>query len=436
MSPSRITIILGIILAVFIVADVAVHLDTTEDQTQLPSSNSFEIAKARTVTVTHGDDVVRLERLGDGAKWALTAPLTGPADSAAIREMLKRFRRGIPMQVALGSGNLKEYGLASGSAVRLQITSDAADEPVVDLYIGADTAGGASFVRFPNSEQVYRAQVGGQRRLLRPARDWRDPSILSFQPDAVVGFRLAVGAEQRLSFSKGEAWSIAEDPSFPVDEQTVTEVLSRLGGLRAGRVLPADFPIASEPVLVVDVELAGLDPITASFFVEQGVAYVRRTGRDEVFQVAASVPSRLALPLGAWRDRQFLNIDRPSILKMTYHDGQNGNYILEQLADSSWKMVEPANVDVNLRDATQAALRLSALRAEGLADISPEVAGFPSPNWIDISMRDGSEHRLELGARLPKSEIPRLFIRTPDQPNRIGVMRIKDLLEIRKGWSR
>lgn len=438
MPAVRVTLALVATLVLLVGLDVGIHTLGPGPVEELPRLEDVDLVTVRRVSMTTGDQVVVLERIGDSGNWKLTAPIEGPADSAAVRELVKRLRRGVPMQVKLEDGNLDEYGLASGSATRLQIYEDERDDAVVDIYIGKDSVGGASFVRFPDDDSVYRAQIGGRHRFEREPRDWRDPGIVSLEPDAATGLSLRIGESQSLNLRKVEdGWQIPEDPDFPVDVETVREVLNRIGGLRAGRVLPADFPIEGAPTLEIVVSVAGIDSIELEFYIEGELAYVKRNGRDEVFQIASSVPRRLALPLPAWQDRQMIQVDRPQILRMTLHDPANGDYIVEQQADSNWKMIQPPNVDVNLRDATQAALRLSKLRAEGLAAVTPEEAGFPSPRWIELEMRDGSKAKVELGRRVPGAEgQPRVFIRTPDQPDRIGVMRTRDLFEISKGWSR
>jgi len=438
MSAVRTTLVLAGLLAGLVAVDAVVTTMGPPEPPELPATDPIELSKARRVVVTKDDQKVTLERVGDSGNWRLTSPIEGPADSDAVRDLLMRLRRGVSMQVRLEEGNVEEYGLASGKAIRLEVYEDERDDPVVDLYVGGDTVGGASFVRFPDSDTVYRAQVGGRHRLDRAPRDWRDPSIVDLEAGGASALILQIGEEQRLELRRGEeGWSVPDRPDFAVDTETVKEVVNRIGGLRAGRVLPPDYPLDGPPDLVVTVERAGLDPVTLTFFVEGELAYVKRSGRDEVFQVASSVPQRLALPLPAWRDRQLIDVERAQIGRMTFHDARNGDYILEQdAADGNWRMVQPPNVDVSLREAQQAAVRLARLRAEGLAEISPEDAGFPGPNWIEIQMRDGRTVKLELGARVQQSKEPRLFIRTTDQPDRIGVMRIQDLLEIRQGWGR
>lgn len=430
----------GILFGAFMLllgVDVAVWMAGDPPPVELPRLADVDLTQIRKIRLTRDDQLIELERAGDGADWRLATPIQGPADRDAINDLLLRLRRGLPMEARLDEGNLAAYGLEQG--LRLEIFAEGSP-PLIDVIIGNDTVGGASFVRFPNEEVVYRAQIGGRHRLDRAARDWRDTLIYGFEPGA-VGKLTIEGAEPTplvLTRDQGR-WVLPEDPAFAVDQPTVDQVLQRLGGLRAGRVLPGDFPIPGVPALRIVVERPGLDPLEYRFWVQGESAYVKAAGRDEVFQVATSVPQRVALPRQALPDRQLLSLDRASILRMTWHDQVEGDFILEQdAADSRWRMVQPKNVDANLRDAMQAAVQLSGLRAAGIAVVDPSEAGFPSPTWIDLEMRDGARHRLELGKRTldPEGKPTVVFVRTPERPDRIGVLPLQELLQIRAAWSK
>ncbi|MFK7929297.1 MAG: DUF4340 domain-containing protein [Myxococcota bacterium] len=438
MTPwMRNTLLLGIAVLGLGAVDVGLEVFDTGASDTLPVLAPVRMASARLIRMTTGNKTIELKRVGETGLWEITAPIQGPADSAAARDLVSLLRREVAMQVQIDTGNLEQYGLQSGTATRLQIVQDESPEPVIDLYVGRDTVGGASFVRFPDSDVVYRAQVGGSHRITREIRDWKDRQITRFEAETVTGLTLSLGDGQTLQFRKdGERWALPDDPSFPVDQQTVADILERVSTKRAGQVLPGDFPLPDAPIMRVRIERKDTPELVLSIYQADGVAYVKRTGRDEVFQVSPGWVRGLALPRVAWLDRQFMEVERTHILRMVYHDPDQGDLILEQdVADGRWRMIQPPNVDANLRETVQASLKLGGLRAEGIADVPPETAGFPSPAWIELQLINGEKRRIELGFRVPKSDVPRLFVRTADQPDRIGVMPIAKLLEIKKAWG-
>ena len=116
-----------------------------------------------------------------------------------------------------------------------------------------------------------------------------------------------------------------------------------------------------------------------------------------------------------------------------------GTTLLEQdPATNRWTVLKPANVDANLRESMQAAIALSELRAVAMATVLPNEAGFPSPNYITIEMLDGTKQKLELGRQVPG--MPKgqeaLFVRTNELPDRIALLPIRTIMQIRRAFSR
>lgn len=438
MSPwVRTTVVLAVIVGLVGAADVAVRVLGPTAVEELPVLPAVKLSTVRRIKLITGDKTVELERIGETGKWNLIAPVQGPADSAAARDLVSLLRRDTPMQVQIDTGNLEEYGLQSGVATRLQIFQNDTTEPTIDLYVGRDTVGGASFVRFPDDDSVYRAQIGGAHRIKRQAREWKDRQIFTVDPNTVRAFGLTLGDGQNLRFVQVEGqWTLPAAPDFPVDQQTVVDVLNRVTSKRAGQVLPGDFPLEGPPLLSLRFEFEADPSIDMQIWQADGVGYVKRTGRDEVFQVAEGWARQLALPRVAWLDRQLVTAERANIRRMVFHDPNQGDLIMEQdVAMGGWTMIQPPNVDANLREANQAAIKLAGMRAEGIADRTPEQAGFPARIWIELQMVDGTKRRIELGNRVPNADPPLVFVRTVDQPERIGVLPLQTLFEIRKAFG-
>ncbi|MFT7522019.1 MAG: hypothetical protein ACI9MC_004171 [Kiritimatiellia bacterium] len=449
LSAVRTTLILASVLGALVVADVAVRVMDTPDLADLPNLEKLEIGEARRIRIVTPDETIVLERLGDTSSWNMTAPHEGPADKQAVHQLLLHMSRRVQMQVKLEEGNLKQYGLQPGAAIRVEFYEND-DKPKIDFFIGASTVGGANFVRLPDDDSVYRAQIGGSHRYARPARDWRDPTVFAFEPGGVSGFDIDVKQvdlqtrkvseelDYSLRFRKGQGeWLLDGDPTFNVDEVVLNDTLQKLGALRAGRVLATDFPVPEPWVLRTTVHRVGLDSEQLDFYVDGKLAYIRRKGHDQVFQISPSAARNLVLPPIAWQDRQLFNLDRAQIHRMTLHLQNDGNFVLQQDAgNSTWTVVEPANVDANLRESMQASIKLSQLRATAIAAGTPEELGFPTDNWIELAMLDGSTHRLELGGRNDNGKKPLIYVRTSNDPDRVGALPLRMILELRKAWSR
>ena len=150
------TLVLAAILVVLVLVDfMGVFIDPKEPGT-LPNIPAVKESELTTLKIVRPEESVLFERRDNG--WHIISPIEGPADQAAIQAIIQRLRRGISFEIEVeqNSQDLKAFGLDPGIFVEAK-TADAT-EPI-SLYLGVDTAGGASFVRLPDDDTVYQAQV-------------------------------------------------------------------------------------------------------------------------------------------------------------------------------------------------------------------------------------------------------------------------------------
>lgn len=438
MRPWTTTLTLAGVLAALVAVDVALVVAPTEQAASLPILSELDPARVREIRVVRPEDTIRVVREESGGRWTLERPIEAPADDDPLRTLVLHLRRGTPMEVRIDEGDLSAYGLGSGEALRLQIRQDGEDTPRIDVYVGDDTVGGASFVRFPNDDIVYRAPIGGRARLAKPARAWRDPTVLPIDPDTVTAITRTLPDGTSLPLTRTDAgWALADAPDVAVDSERAAALVERLTTLRAGRVLPGDVPVDGPPAVTLNVAREGSPSITIRAWRGEA-AYVTRADRDGVFQVAASAVDGWVEPRAAWRDRQLIQVDRADIATMAFDRPDGRRFVLEQDASTSrWRAVQPANVDAPLRTSMQAAIRLAGLRADGIAEVRPEDAGLPSDVAFTLNLRSGREIRLEVGRQttLPGDDTPLVFVRTTDQPDRIGVLRLSTYLDLARAFA-
>lgn len=441
------------LLVVGLAGDIALRTTSGPAVDDLPALADYDILDASKVRLTREEETLIFVPYGDTG-WKMTSPLDAVADRQAVRQILMAFRKGVSMDVQVDEGNLDLYGLEQ-RAIRVEIW-DSGEEPAVDVYVGLDTVGGASFVRLPGSDTVYRARVGGRHRLDKPPRDWRDPTVVGLEPDDTVRIALNsatgpvelvrdkvpppddAGDDAEPTFTP---WRFPDDADFPVDQLQVQSLLSSLATLRAGALLGADHPSGLDrPAVVLAVESADGETTRVAFALQDDAAYARRAGEDTVFQIAPSVVKRLARPRPAWHDRQLFDVDRASIRRMVWRRPDGDVRIVEQdPATSQWTVVEPPGVDVTLRDAMQTAIELAELRADEVAAgaLDLEQIGFPSNHQIELQLVDGSRRMLEIGSLVPGTGEGReaVFVRTADVPDRIAVLSARQLLPLRAGFG-
>jgi len=436
---ARKTLVLAAILVALLGLDFLGTQFSIADNKFMTLIPAVDLNEVRVLRIHRGEETMDFERNEEGT-WSLTSPIQAPADRAAIHGILRYLDKGIELDILVekDSDNLKSFGLEPGLLVQAYTDKDA---PQTEFYVGMNTAGGASFLRFADSSDVYRGMIGGRHRYDRPASAWRNPQVLEISPDAVLTVQL--NAQGTTTFQRNDPkspWSMKEDSAFPVDQIELGRLAQGLAGLRAGGVLSADHPAGLDnPVAEVTVTGSGFSPQTLRFGRTLSGAFVQRAEGGPVYQIAPSFTERLTYPKPAWYNQQLFDFDRTSIHRMTLQEQVGGTTVLQQdPATNRWTVLQPPNVDANLRECMQAAIKLSELRAHAMSTADPKEAGFPSGNHIEITLLNGQSRRLELGGRV--AGMPRgqeaLFVRTADTPDRIAVISQRLILEIRAAFSR
>ena len=303
-----------------------VQPDSFDPNADLPSLAQVNRADVSRIEITTGQEetVVMEGSLDDG--FVVLAPYQAPADTIALRPLLALFERDkTRMDVAVDTGNLADYGLDDAQGVLVELFTDS-DEPAVSFLVGQDRPGGASFVRLPGSDTVYRGKVGSRARYARAPLEWRDKMVTQvpaglvqeIRIEPIDGFttvfeRLPEGDIHSEASAKFGNWSCAQ-ADFPVDQKSIDALAKSLTELRAGRVLSPDFDGGFEtPAVVAQVLMVDGAQITLTIgqrTAEGGAVFLKRSDRDEVYLVSGSLRDRLLRPILAYRNRILFNFER------------------------------------------------------------------------------------------------------------------------------
>ncbi len=342
----------------------------------------------------------------EAERWQIIAPLDYPADVAQVRALLRIYGLGVPMDMRLDSGNLKDYQLEDQDAkvVELYTTAEA---PALQVIVGRTVGPSTSFVRLPGTEEVYRAAVGPRQRYDQPAADWRDKVVLDVDRDAVTGLTVT-NPDGTLGFQRsGEKWGFAEASTLPVDSPTVQSVARALSRIRAGEIHGPSFPGGFENPLATAVLTTPSERHTLALGSESDDkrAYLRVDDRPEVFTVSAEIGRMLLQPAHAYRDRTLFRFEAKDVRVLSLTEG--ALTIVLARSDAGWEVRQPANMDVDPKLADALAVALSELRASGI----PAEGGFQGATGrLVVTLPDGAEQVLELGVT-EKDEAGRQVVR-------------------------
>lgn len=439
------TWLLGFVAAVLAVLNLfGPRAAEVESLPSLPPVRPAEVVK---VTISNPIDRVVLERVehvegkDEADRWRVTDPLDVPADAAQIRAFLRIFGPGVPMQVLVDRGHLEDYGVDDqhGKLVELWTGSS---EPAVAVWVGRQAAGGATFVRIPGDDAVYRADVGGQARVMRAGAEWRDRTALELDPDTLVELRVERAVEPFTLVrepgpdGKPGPWRLV-GLDVEVDTAAADTFVRTLAKLRAGEILSPDYDagFAAPAAVLTLTDGAGVATRVVLGAKEvEGAAFVRVSDRDEVFRVSAVVRRALTQPVAALRSRRLLSFERAAVEAVAYVEGGLTIVLGAQDAEGAqWKITQPPNMDVDQRQALFTVSTLAALRASG----APADAAFnPSGARFEIRYRDGRVERLELGqVERDGDDQPMVRVRSSAVP---GVFWLKQvhLAELKKAFGR
>lgn len=391
-------------------ADVAVRvLDRTAATEALPSLPAFDPADATRISLGHTDETTVMA-LVDGS-WRLMAPADAPADPGEVGALLGALSGGIRPEAKVDDTDHERYGLAGGTELRVDVEGQG---PLLSVVVGNDAGGGSTWVRYPNSEDVYRARIGGRSLVDRPAGAWRDRRVTDVEPETVRAVEVAWPGGQVSARRAGARWEA--DP--PVDAPTVERLVVELARLRAAEVAAADREVAWD---LATVRLAREEGDIVLVFGRRGpLRYVRRLDRDEVWRLAVPWVDRLA-EKGTWLDRAVWTAARVDRIAWRA-PGRDG---ILQRTDGGWKVVRPANVDVDPSRAEALAAFFAEPRVARWEDVEPAAAGFPSAQRFAVEA-DGDERVLEVGL----TEADRTYVRDASTPSRIGSVESKTIAAI------
>ena len=419
-------------LTALLTVAVAVPLSEDPSLAPLPSLPAMDAASVERIEISLGPlqkiiiSADKMEGGGVDAKdpsFTLDAPIQGPADPLLVKALMREFQSETPMDVRVDDGNYDAYGLQNETQIIVEFFG-ATDSPLLSFALGATTRGGASFVRLNDDPTVYRARIGPRHRVDRPATEWRDKSVLSLDPNEVIGLHVQT-QHQDLPFQRAATGEARTDgsavygpwhlPGHTVDTTTVKSLVATLSRIRANEILSDDFDAGfAPPAAQVTLVPTEGDPIEVSFgsrVADKG-AFVRVGGRPATFRVAKSRLDLVQRPLSAYGNLQVLEFDLGQATTITWED-DGPTRTLQRREDGVWTVTEPPNTDSDLKRIASGLGALSNLRgrtvsqARGIGHLSQEVT---------IAFKDGRRIQLSAGHDSADSPDSPWIVKTASEP--------------------
>ena len=281
--------------------------------------------------------------------WVVVSPNKGKADLARIRSLILNFRKPIPMDALIDTNNEEKYGLEGGNALVVEIWTEGADAKV-SFLLGADATKSSSFIRISGSDAIYRARIGGRRRYAYSARDWLSQQVISLELNDITSISTQEISGNGYEIKKGTSlWEIEGIVTDDLDQKSIGTALKSLIRLRIGeRASVVDF------VSTFQMELGTTSGIPFQFQiaeVEAGGALLKVVGEEEIYRVASPALERFFKGAQHFLNRKLLTMDDRNSLDLVQFSSKTQKIIIQQdLSNNFWKVLEPTNLDLDLRE--------------------------------------------------------------------------------------
>ena len=222
-----------------------------------------------------------------------------------------------------------------------------------------------------------------------------------------------------------------------VDQVAVNELLRSLVTLRAGDLLSVDqLDGLGEPKAVVRLELEPKETITLAFYRSESGTFVKRADQEIVYRIANSVINPLLRTTASWQERTLMAFEPAELSTMVLRDTRMTTRIQRDPATGELQITAPQGMDTDRRAALFTVRKLSAFRAESLVDIAPQSAGFDTGTTVSVTLTNQRTQTIQIGSSVPQSAIPKMYVRSLSQPDRVGVVDAALVARMFKAWSR
>ncbi|OFV90175.1 MAG: hypothetical protein A3J75_00450, partial [Acidobacteria bacterium RBG_16_68_9] len=194
----------------------------------------FEDSDIRTIALHGVDHDILLVKTD--TSWSLEQPATYAADAATVRSFLSTLRSMRATDFAAEeAADLAPFGLAQ-PRLTITLTPDKEDEQK-RILVGSENDKKDLYVKVAARPTIYVVGSWVFRDLNKTANDFRDKTVVAFDPEAVTTVTVERGDGERFTLTRGEnrVWALEGSETAP-EESVVTRFLDDLKDLKAHEI--------------------------------------------------------------------------------------------------------------------------------------------------------------------------------------------------------
>lgn len=361
-------------------------------------------------------------RKSEANVWEMVYPNETEADSKEIESILSALDT-LKVVVFAGDGvaDLAVYGL---DTPRIQARLDLSDGSTQSLLIGGDDeASGRIYTKRADFDSVYAVNSEIYSKLNKTVFDLRSKRVIDFQRTAANRFEIERQGQEKIVCEKntdGE-WEIKAPVVLKADAAAVDDLLFGVDSLKAVEFV-SDSPKSLHPygldAPAIVVSFASTDAETVVLLVGKlkgDTVYVKSQSAEPVFGVKKNLIDLVGVGVSALRDKQILDFDSDSAVKLTLRHGDTN--LTCQKQGTNWRLTHPVQEDAKNGTVNTILYQIGELKVEKFLAETPDVArtGFDAPAiQLTVTLKDGTEHVLQIGKSVESKHLHARLWRSPN----------------------
>jgi len=356
------------------------------------------------VTIKRPEETVRLKRAGDD--WDMLEPIRARGSRPAVDETLANLMTAkIDREIVAKPDSLADFGLDKPAA---DVTVALKDGKTIGVALGGKTPTGVwVYARERDKPAVFVLGESVLRDTTRPLADFRDRSVLSFDPKAVTGFEVALPDETLAVENVDGAWRLTRPAARRADTETITDFLDKLSAQKV-REFVAERPASRAPFgLERPTRLTihtgrDKDRVSRTLLVgkvdpaKKGV-YAMRPDEPTVLLVGEELWTAIPKNVAVLRNKTLVEVGRDNVTRLEI-ESPKGTVAVAREGDQ-WKIVAPEPLATDQVEVGAVLSRLRELRAQAfLSDDTSGIAKFLAKPEVKLTLtqKDGAPTTLLL----------------------------------------
>jgi hypothetical protein len=344
------------------------------------------------IVIKRPEDTVRLKREGDN--WEMLEPLRARGSRPAVDETLANLMTAkIDREITAKPESLVDFGLDKPAA---DVTLMLKDGKTLGVALGAKTPTGVWVYALERDKPaVFVLGESVLRDSTRPLADFRDRSVLAFDPKAVTGFEVVLPDETLAVENADGAWRLTKPTAQRADTETITDFLDKLNAQKV-REFVADSPPArapyglERPTRVTIHTGRDKDRVSRSLLLgkvdpaKKGI-YAMRPDEPTVLLVGEELWNAVPKNVAVLRNRTLVGVDRDKVTRLQI-EGSKGTVEVAREGDQ-WKIVAPEPLATDQVEVGAVLSRVRELRAQAfLSDDASGIGKFLAKPEVKLTL--------------------------------------------------